>query len=264
MDLDDTLEQTQWDTFWLPADATAVDRDDVLYLRAPRDDGYLNTVLRVRADEAALPALVREVDEAHGAVRSRWMLAGRSRHPALPSLLTAAGYTITHEHHGYAVDVHTYVPRPTPGLVAHAVESLDDLRDVLSVTDRAFDRAHHGDDATLRAELDACTREGARVRRFVVRDAATGAPLAAGGMNVYGALRFGFLWAGGTEPEARRRGAYTALVGARVHDARRLGLTHVGLYARVDTSAPIVAAQGFTRGGPMTYWERPARVTTIA
>ncbi len=259
MNLDDILEQTQWDTFWLPSDATAIDREDVLYLRSERDDGYLNAVMRVRAEESALPALVREVDEAHRAVRSRWMLAAQSRHPALPALLTAAGYEITHEHHAYTVDVSSYSVRATSGVVAHAVETLDDLRDVLSVTDRAFDRAHHGDESTLRSELDACTRSDARVRRFIVRDEHTGDALAAGGMNVYPALRFGFLWAGGTVPEARRRGAYTALVGARVIEARRLGLTHVGLYARVGTSAPIVEAQGFTRGGPMTYWERAPR-----
>ena len=93
----------------------------------------------------------------------------------------------------------------------------------------------------------------------MARDAATGEALAAGGLTVFAAQRFGFLWAGGTAPEARRRGAYAALVAARVAAARALGLTHVGLYARVDTSAPIAEANGFRRGGPMTYWERPPR-----
>jgi hypothetical protein len=45
---------------------------------------------------------------------------------------------------------------------------------------------------------------------------------------------------------------------ARVRKARELGLSHVGLYAVTDTSAPIVLRQGFRRYGAMTYWERPA------
>lgn len=261
--LDAALEQTQWDLFWLPPDVTVVDGPDALYLACRRDEGYVNAVLRVRAPLASLPALVDEVDAAHRAVTSRWMLAGSSRIAELPPLLTARGYTATHEHFAYGLDVATYAPRPTSGLVARPVETLDDLRDAVSVADRAFDRAPARDDETLRGELRACTAPDARVRRFVVRDARTGEALASGGMNVYPALRFGFLWAGGTAPAARRRGAYTALVAARVEAARALGLTHVGLYARVGTSAPIVAAQGFVRGGPMTYWERSPREDAV-
>ncbi len=254
MDLDDVLEQTQWDTFWLPDDAAVVEREEVLYLTSPRDEGYLNVVLRVRADAPRVPALVSEVDHAHRAVSSRWMLAGRSRHPALPEALTAAGYAVEHEHFAYTIDVARYEPRPTPSLVARPVETLDDLRDCQNVTSLAFDRPRLTDDALDAQELSMCTGPGARVRRFVVRDAVTDKPLTSGGMNVYPELRFGFLWAGGTVPEGRHRGAYTALVAARVAEARALGLSHVGLYARVETSAPIVEAQGFTRGGPMTYW----------
>ncbi len=254
MDLDDVLEQTQWDTFWLPDDATVVEREEILYLTSPRDEGYLNAVLRVRADASQIPALLAEVDHAHRAVDSRWMLAGRSRHSALPAALTAAGYAIEHEHFAYTIDVARYGARPTPSLVARAVETLEDLRDCQHVTARAFDRPRLSDDALDARELSMCTGPRARVRRFVVRDAVTNTPLTSGGMNVYPKLRFGFLWAGGTVPEGRNRGAYSALVAARVAEARALGLTHVGLYARVETSAPIVAAQGFTRGGPMTYW----------
>jgi hypothetical protein len=38
----------------------------------------------------------------------------------------------------------------------------------------------------------------------------------------------------------------------------------VGLYARRDTSAPIVAAQRFRKLGPMDYWERKARVAAAS
>ena len=38
--------------------------------------------------------------------------------------------------------------------------------------------------------------------------------------------------------------------------ARALGFHTVGLYAKDDTSAPIVEAQGFSRHGSMEYWAR--------
>lgn len=259
MNLDAVLEQTQWDLFWLPADVTVTDRPEVLYLSCPRDEGYLNAVLRVRADGARVDALVAEVDAAHRAVHSRWMLAGASRHPSLPAALARAGYAVTHEHFAYTLAVSAYAPRASPAVAVRAVATLDDLRACKDVAARAFDRALVRDDTADRDELAACTAADARVLRFVARDAATGDALASGGLTVFAAQRFGFLWAGGTAPEARRRGAYGALVAARVAAARSLGLTHVGLYARLGTSAPIVEANGFQRGGPMTYWERPPR-----
>jgi hypothetical protein len=256
MNLDDVLEQTQWDLFWLPGGVAMVDRPEILYTACPRDDINLNAVLRVRADAARIPALVAEVDEAHRAVRSRWMLAGGSRHPELPGALARAGYSIAHEHFAYAVEVSSYVPRASPSVSVRAVATLDDLYACQEVMSRAFDRPVHRDPVADEAELAVCTGSDARVRRFVVRDAQTGAPLASGGLTVFSAQRFGLLRAGGTVPEARRRGAYAAVLAARVEAARALGLTHVGLYARVGTSAPIVEAHGFQRAGPMTYWER--------
>jgi len=257
MNLDDVLEQTQWDLFWVPGDVTVFDRPEILYAACPREEVNLNAVLRVRADAARIPALVAEVDEAHRAVRSRWVLAGASRHPELPGALACAGYAITHEHFAYAIEVSSYVPRAaSPSVTVQAVATLDDLYVCQEIMSRAFDRPLHRDRVADEAELAVCTGSDARVRRFVVRDAQTSAPLASGGLTVFSALRFGLLRAGGTVPEARRRGAYAALIAARVEAARALGLTHVGLYARVGTSAPIIEAHGFQRAGPMTYWER--------
>ena len=59
-------------------------------------------------------------------------------------------------------------------------------------------------------------------------------------------------------PEARGRGAYSTVLEARIRAASELGITHVGLYAVTDTSAPVVLRQGFERFGRMTYWDREA------
>jgi hypothetical protein len=46
---DELLEQSQWDFFWAPPDATVVDRDELLCFHCLRDVPYLNTVARLRA-----------------------------------------------------------------------------------------------------------------------------------------------------------------------------------------------------------------------
>jgi hypothetical protein len=257
VDVDDTLAATQADLFWLPRDARVIERPELLYLAAPRDAGYLNVALRIDPASARLPALVAEVAAAHAPFASRFMLAARSRGPSVERALEEAGYAREHEHFGYAVRVEAFRPRPSPGVVVRRVARMEELRDALDVAARAFGRADTSDAATLDAELAACTRPGGRVHRFVAYDAEGGGPLASAGLNAHPALRFGFLWAGGTVPEARGRGAYSALVAARVAAARALGLEAVGLYARVGASAPIVEKQGFERHGPMTYWLRP-------
>ena len=62
------------------------------------------------------------------------------------------------------------------------------------------------------------------------------------------------MWGGATLPEARGQGTYTALVTARMADARSLGLARIGLYAIIDTSGPIVEKQGFEKHGLVTFW----------
>ena len=67
---------------------------------------------------------------------------------------------------------------------------------------------------------------------------------------------FGLFFAGGTINAHRKRGAYTALVSARIEYAKTLGYQFVGLFAKEDSSAPIVAKHGFRRCGDMIYWKR--------
>lgn len=80
--------------------------------------------------------------------------------------------------------------------------------------------------------------------------------MASGGLTLNRHFGMGFLWAGGTVPEFRGRGIYTALVAARAQLAREQGLSHVGLYAIVDTSSPIVAHLGFERLSGAMHWGR--------
>jgi hypothetical protein len=125
------------------------------------------------------------------------------------------------------------------------------LREWHGVLAAAFGQARDLTEAELEEEL--ATR---RVVRVLARDRRNGDPVSAGGLNLFPALGLGFLWGGGTVPHARGGGAYTAVVDARVGIARAAGLRFVGMYARVETSWPVVARLGFASDGRNDTWER--------
>lgn len=177
--------------------------------------------------------------------------------PALRVALQSAGYALVHAHDGYTIASDTLRRPDRDGLVVRRVDSLDRLRDAISVSNRAFDRDEQLGPDELEAQVVACADPSGRVHRFVAY-AADGAPLASAGMTLFPELGFAFFWGGGAVPSGRGRGAYSALVSARLRQAHLRGIAAAGLYARLETSAPIVAAQGFRRHGRMEFWERPA------
>ncbi|MCB9741962.1 MAG: hypothetical protein H6741_09825 [Alphaproteobacteria bacterium] len=256
MNVDVILERTQWDFFWLPPGVEQVDRPELLYLRSARPSTMLNMVTRTRPrGPAHAGELVAEVAAAH-AGPSRFQLVPQSGALLLRPFLETAGYRVSHVHDAMAIAVGDYQPRPASGVVVRQVLDLAGLRDSVEVSAQVFGDRPSYSEAELAQQLHECSAEGCRVQRFVAYDAVTDQPLAAANLNLFRDLRFGFFWAGGTLPEARGRGVYSALVAARVARAQALGLSHVGLYARLSSSAPIVEKQGFQRFGRMEHWDR--------
>lgn len=257
MDADQILEQTQWDTFWVPPTATVVDRPELLYVSHPEDTPTLNVVNRIRAADAALPGLLAEASAAHAGRRSRVPVVPQIRRPALLAALRDAGYAPGDEHDAYVIATDAARKPLAHGLRVRRVDDLPTLDDAIAVANQAFERDERPSAAERRVYLDGCADPAGRVHRFVVYDR-DGVPLTTGGITTFAALDFAFLWGGGTVPAGRGRGAYSALVTTRLQQARALGIAAAGLYARLNTSAPIVAAQGFTRYGRNTFWVRPA------
>jgi hypothetical protein len=255
LDPDDLLERSQWDFFWVPEDVRVVDRPELLYVSCPRDVQYLNYVTRTRAEAPRLPALVDEVVGAHANVRSRWLVRTMPGHRELERALAIGGYTPAVQAETRVVAVDDYRREAADELRVRAVSTRQELEDCIRVQEAAFGDTRAHTEAEIEAFLADCTRPGRRVVRYVAYDRETDRPVATGCMTAFADLRFGLLWGGGTVAEARGRGAYTTLVATRIAAARRLGLTHVGLYALVDTSAPIVAKQGFRCHGTMRYWD---------
>jgi GNAT superfamily N-acetyltransferase len=250
---DEVLYRTQWDGFWMSDDVAWIDEPGLLACAHPSGRETYNAVLRY--DPASLSeheAVTRvRAHQTHG--MSRWLVVPACG-PRLPDALVDAGYVAGDLHATYTVDVDRWTPRRQTGLRVARVTDRQTLLDAIQVMREAFDNPHVRTDEDLALELSQCAPEGSRVQRYVVYDGDR--PVSSGGLTVFRDLRFAFLWAGGTVPDARGRGAYGELVAARIARARQLGLTRVGLYAKLTTSAPIVARQGFERGGPMQYWDR--------
>jgi GNAT superfamily N-acetyltransferase len=71
-----------------------------------------------------------------------------------------------------------------------------------------------------------------------------GIPACAGWTYYYPNSRFAGLWGGSTIPAYRKRGLYTAVLAARVQEARRRGIPYLFVEAGPQ-SRPILAAHGF-------------------
>ena len=251
-DLARRLEQTQWDTFWVPSDCTVIDRRELLMLACPSGAEYLNVVLRID-DTASLPNLLAEVARAHAGRDSRVHVAERQREHLVPALRDA-GYEVTSEHHGYVRD--TSLAAPKTEATCERVTDMDGLLAWERVNELAFGPGNTSTHAQREHYLAQCADPGGRVHRFLSR--IDGEPAAAGGMTLFPALDLAFLWGGGSVPELRHRGAYAAVVSARAAFASARGIHFRGAFGRVATSGPILHRQGFTRLDAMDYWTRPA------
>ncbi len=248
------LERSQWDFFWIPEDAEVIDRPDVAAVRSDQPVPHLNMVTRTRVAPARLGAVVDEMSAWLGHATARWLVPDTFDRAPLERALESGGWRPEGRYEARAIRPDDYAKEPPSGVEVGRVDTPEVLRDCVAVTSVAFERDLTLGEEHEAAELAQCESPDGRVHRYVVYRG--GAPVCSGGFNWYPELRLAFLWAGGTVPEARGAGAYTALVHARVRAAGALGAEWVGLYAKDDTSAPIVARQGFERFGEMTYWAR--------
>ncbi|RME24568.1 MAG: hypothetical protein D6798_10905 [Deltaproteobacteria bacterium] len=254
---DEMLARACADLFWVPPDATVIDRPDLCVVSCPRPVPVLNTVFRATGRPDHVPRLVAEVRRLHAGRPARWMVGPFDAGEPLEDSLKAAGYTLEGQYHGATSRTDRTLTPVSPDIVVRPVTDMQGLQQAFAVTGAAFGTAISPTRAELDLYLAQCTGPDARVLRVVAYDLATGEPLSAGGLTMFPDLGFGLLWAGGTVPQARGKGAYTKVLEARLHHAARAGLSRVGLYARTDSSLPIVEALGFDRHAPLRIWEHP-------
>ena len=257
-DVDQLLEATQRGLEWVPEDVQIHRTDEYVLLQCSREGQPYNNVLAFHpADADRIEPLLDEIARLHGVPehRSELRLGESSLTGDLVASLERRGYRPSIDHRACAVEPRAFVPRPTPGIEVRRVESATQLREAVSVALRAFGRPPQIRDEDIARWLPMCTGDAPNARFIAYVD---GVAVSTGGVNTHPDLGVAMLWGGGTLERHRGRGAWTSLLNARVRWAGTRGMRFVGLYARVDTSMPLVMSRGFSSYGRKTYWERPA------
>jgi hypothetical protein len=252
--VDQLLELAMCDHWWLPKHTHVVRRPEIEYLFSDQDRNTFNAVVRVQP-EVDFGPLIGEVVAAHPGKHSEWRIGAPSYSVALEAAVLASGYRPRHVSDAWSID--SGAPRPSlpDGIRIERVEYMAGLRDMSRLMTMCFGGSERND-GELRDDLVGCVGPEARCRRFVAFDSRSGEPLSTGALNLYPALGLGFLWGGCTNESARGRGIYSALVTARMNEARAEGIERLAVYAIRDTSGPIVKAQGFRKHGEFRSWVR--------
>jgi len=243
--------------WWRPKGVDVVDRPALCYLHSTLIPA-LNLVLRVDAPAAHIPALVAEFHQAHRHAGSICWVYPHRRGDVLGQLLADRGYRPTFSGEARIMEIDAFRPSVVRGVWVEVVETIEGCRTGTAVNNRAFGLNRSYTDDEYQQLLDLKERPGARRVMFLVREEATGAAVSYGGLSLNPDLDFAVLLGGGTVPEFQGKGAYAALLAARIAYARELGLRWVGLFADPKTSSSIVERKGFVRYGERVRWVRPA------
>ena len=251
------LEQSQWEHSWLPSTCTVVDRFEVCYFVSQSSDSR-NMIVRFRPSVDRIGAVIDEISDAYkGSSCTFWFYPHRHT-KQVQHHLRRVGFYPQKNHHICVKDVHAHRSIPVENIAVRPVDTFADAKELFEVQARAFGHPQDNSDAEIRYFLQNSTGDDPTCRYFLAFDSTTGMAIAQGGLGLFPDLNFGLFFAGGTIKEHRRKGAYGALVSARIDYAKSLGFQMVGLFAKEDTSAPIVAKHGFRRCGDMIYWKRGA------
>jgi len=153
-----------------------------------------------------------------------------------------------------------YRPLATGGVFVAPIVSLDDCAVATAVSNAAFGRSRTYSDDDYRQMLGLAQRAGSHRVQFLGREAQSGRAVCFGSLSIHEEANFALLLGGCTAPDFRGRGAYRALLAARIEYARARGVRWVGLFAHPKTSSPIVGRLGFEKHGQRVRWTRPAPI----
>lgn len=243
--------------WWCPDNCKVIDREEIGYLVDPT--GMFNQVARIDDTHPNLEALVKEFSEAYQGVTNS-VITFPEQNPRLFELLEAEGYKPTHLHdiRYQLVDERQF--QDNPNLKTLIVKNRKDLLRLLKTSSLAFGKPHiEQPEENLQhmlQEYNSHKPRAVRVIAFEEGQENDEMALGSGGMSLFDELGVATFFGGGTIPSARNKGVYTAVIDARIKYAKERGIPIVGIYARKNTSAPIVEKQGFLKCGEMQYWER--------
>ena len=240
----DTVAAASRAWVWVPPNATTVETDEYLLLRMPEWFGIGLELMRFDpqrpAEEVADEALVRAREFGLPEVNC-WVKLHND--PSLDDVFRARGGVLDETLAVLALDLTDGVPDlgPLDGLETRWASDLATVRDNFEVGGEVF-----GDDmppeAEIRAEVERARTDALSGSGSVVAYL-DGAPVGCGGLSlVDGVAR---LWGGAVREQARGRGAYRAVLDARLRRAVERGATMALVKGRIQTSGPILRRAGF-------------------
>jgi GNAT superfamily N-acetyltransferase len=203
--------------------------------------GHSGVVLYSRLVRETADAVIRAQVEYFGAVRQdfEWKAYRHDQPADLVERLAAHGFSIEQPEAVMVMDLEQVDIVATGAVSVRRVTSATELQDVASVKSRVY-----GDGAAdvldqLTYELDHAPDYLSVYLAFV-----DDAPAATAWIRFPTDSAFASLWGGSTLPSLRNRGLYSALLWARIDEARRRGYRYVTVDAG-PMSRPILEKRGF-------------------
>jgi GNAT superfamily N-acetyltransferase len=229
---------------WVPPNATKVETAEYLLLRMPEWFGIGLELMRFDpqrpAGEVADEVLARAREFGLPEVNC-WVKLHND--PSLDEVFRERGGVLDETLSVLALDLTDGIPElgALDGLETRWATDLETMRDNLRVGGDVFGDSMPPDDEIAaeveRAQTDAANGSGSVVAYL------DGVPVGCGGVSlVDGVAR---LWGGAVREEARGRGAYRAVLAARLRRGVERGATMALVKGRIQTSGPILRRAGF-------------------
>lgn len=232
----------------------------ILRMTGPDREAHSNGVLYARLDEASADACIAQ-EIAHFRAEGRafeWKMFDYDPPADLARRLEAAGFAAEAQETFVAYDVGREAPfrDAPPGVAIVRIDDPAAFGVIATVNAAVYGRPDHAD---WLARVMADEKRADPDALSVYAAMAEGTPVAVGWMRHRRAESFGSLWGGATLEPWRGRGVYSALVGARVAEARERGCR----WLTVDCSPlslPILKRRGFEPLSVITpyIWTPPA------
>jgi 8-oxo-dGTP pyrophosphatase MutT (NUDIX family) len=243
---------------WTPYDATVASSDELTIVIAAGK----GTVQRADGDDAArLITQALRLTGVHGGDALVWAVHAATVPADLGEELTRKGSEIVGEHDISAYHLADGLPDldVPPDVTVERVDTAEQLAELYPISAAAFGQPEASAQFRAAEAEELAAQVAAGDQRTIFRYLARigGRPIGSAGLTVEGGVAK--LWGGGVLETERGRGAYRALLAARLAEAAALDAKFALVKARTSTSSPILRKAGFVAYGREVLHQLPVR-----